>query len=59
MLASDVFRALENAGEVKLSIAEHRTSTDNNTLSFSPLHDVAFVLDPPGKKRKKAWPQMS
>ena len=46
-------RALEDAGEVSVSIAEH--TTQKSDMSFTVNHDVCFVLDAVGKKRKKAW----
>jgi len=53
LLLSDVMRALEDAGEVTTSIAEH--TIQKSDLSFKVNHDVCFVLDAVGKKRKKAW----
>ena len=51
---SEVLRALENAGEVCTSLAEHNAEKKDTGITFQARHEVCFVLDPLGKKRKKA-----
>ncbi len=59
MLPCDqVFRALEDAGEVNASLAEHHSEKSDAGLSFKVKHEVCYVLDHAAKKRKKAGYRM-
>jgi hypothetical protein len=55
MCLNELLKMLEDAGEVNIQLAEHKLTKDSSgNFSVESLGDVAFVLDTPKPKKKKA-----